>query len=403
MDLSGWMNFLAQSMFLFVLCWVAAAVVTGLALALPAGLPQWAGAVIATLLPVIGPFVLLVLVLIRLIRSRTVDAPHEGSSTLPVPAARPSNDGAGSMFGGAAAGTPFGAASVGSPFGGGAPEQYFGSSAPGSPFGATGAGASPFGGAPSPSSSPFGSGVGIPADDMANTAGNGVASAIEPPRASASRLSTFTGRFGRNRAHPPSLFRLVGLVVLATATVAAAASLLVSWFTFDSQIVPPLSVWAWGTGLDVAVISTVVFLIAAQGLAWWRPSRWAAVIAVTAGAIWTFVAGSVLALAVQVTALLNDIDAFSYDVGDALGSFGLTGDAGVVTLPEGIDLSVIGVPGPTVDLRTIDLAAPIPAATLELGPGWFIAVAVGAVVVLWAVAEVIRANRAVLAATRRSR
>jgi hypothetical protein len=113
------------------------------------------------------------------------------------------------------------------------------------------------------------------------------------------------------------------------------------------------------------------------------------------GGCWTFASGSVLALAAPVTELLGDIGAISYDLGDLLGSFGLTGSAGVVELPEGIDLSAVGIVGRTVDLRAVDLAAPIPAATLELGPGWFIALAVGLVVMLWSIVEVVVADRGV--------
>lgn len=384
MDLNGWLNFLAQSTLLFVLCWVAVAVVTGLALALPAGVPPWASALIATLLPVVGTLVLLVLVVIRLARRPPPDlAPAVGPHPAqPIGAYQPADSGAGASFGGGVAASSFGGAAGSSPFGGGAAGPWSGSFGPSSPFDG-GPVVSPF---DAGNVGPFGFAPGTPAVGAAPPVPT-----VAPP--GAPRLVFALGR-GRNRSRPPSVLRLIGLVVLAVATVALAASLLVSWFTFDSRIVPPLRVWAWGTGLDVALVSTLVLLVAAQVLAWWRPSRWAAVIAVTAGATWTFVAGSALALTVQVTALLDDVDAFSYSVGDALGAFGLQRNAGVMTLPEGVDLSAVGVPGRTVDLSTVDLAAPIPAATLELGPGWFIAVAVGAVVTLWAIVEVVRANRA---------
>jgi hypothetical protein len=68
-------------------------------------------------------------------------------------------------------------------------------------------------------------------------------------------------------------------------------------------------------------------------------------------------------------------------------------------LPAGVDLSALGIEGSTVDLSAVDLAAPIPAATLELGPAWFIVLGVGVAALAWAVAEIASARRRVRSTT----
>ncbi|QHC57209.1 hypothetical protein [Rathayibacter sp. VKM Ac-2760] len=379
MDIGGWLNFLAQSTVLLVGCHLIVALVTGLALAPPAGVPKWAALVICALVPVLGPLVLAVVVLVRTLRR-----PDRAS-------ARPAvADAAAIPTGAAGAGTPP-AEPTAFPGFGTPPPPSFGAGS----FGASSFGTGSFGTASPPASSfgasSFEPAFGAPSSaSTAWTAGSeAVAAAVVPPARGLRARAVAV----RATHQPLSTVRLALLAVLVVAVAATASMLLVGWFTFDSRIVPPLSVVAWGTGIDVAVLTSAGLLAVVLVLAWWRPSRTAAVAAVTLGGVWTFVAGSVLALAAPVTELLSDIGALSYDVGDVLGSFGLRGEVGVVTLPEGVDLSAVGLPGRTVDLSAVDLAAPIPAATLELGPGWFIALAVGIVVMLWALVEVAAVNR----------
>ncbi|PPH97815.1 hypothetical protein C5C56_11720 [Rathayibacter sp. AY1D1] len=379
MDIGVWLNFLAQSTALLIGCYVIVAVVTGLALAFPAGVPRWAAVTISVLVPLVGPLVLMVVVAVRRTR-RPLRTGTQATPPAPV-TAEP------------AISAPFGMNDTFDPFGASGPDV--------SGVAATGRGASPFGTAPPPSTpSPWTGASGASASPFGVPSHDAVAGAAPAQTASAS-IATARARLASRTAavrathRPLTVLRLVLLAVLVLAVSGTGSLLLVGWFTFDSRIVPPLSVSAWGTGLDVAVIATAAVLVVVLVRAWWRPSRAAAVAAALVGGCWTFASGSVLALAAPVTELLGDIGAISYDLGDLLGSFGLTGSAGVVELPEGIDLSAVGIVGRTVDLRAVDLAAPIPAATLELGPGWFIALAVGLVVMLWSIVEVVVADRGV--------
>lgn len=65
MDIGVWLNFLAQSTAPLIGCYAIVAVVTGLALAFPAGVPRWAAVTISVLVPLVGPLVLMVVVAVR--------------------------------------------------------------------------------------------------------------------------------------------------------------------------------------------------------------------------------------------------------------------------------------------------------------------------------------------------
>jgi hypothetical protein len=197
----------------------------------------------------------------------------------------------------------------------------------------------------------------------------------------------------RRRLRFRSITGAGGLAILGLVIIAAAATLLVRWFKFDSRIVPPMSVWAWGSGIDVFVICSVSVLLTAFGLSFFRPSRWAAILVASIGSWWLVLSGVCLVLTVPVTELLKQLGALSYTVGDLLLALKLhTSQAGFDLLP-GVDLSSIGIVGTHVDLSTIDLAEPVPAATLELGGAFFIALVVGIFALTWSVFELAAIQR----------
>lgn len=209
----------------------------------------------------------------------------------------------------------------------------------------------------------------------------GVAAPLRPPaRAPFGRLRTRSG--------------LAGTAALVLLALAATSTLFIRWFRFDSQILPALSVWAWGTGIDVLVLASVAVLMCAVLLSALRPSRWAAVLAAGVGACWASAAGLAIIVAAPVTTVLTAIGAQSYSMGDALESLGMDTSAATIPLPDGIDLSVIGITGTQLDLASIDLAAPIPTATLELGGSFFVALVVGVLALTWSVTEIFLAHRA---------
>lgn len=201
--------------------------------------------------------------------------------------------------------------------------------------------------------------------------------------------STLADERPRKLARP----RRAPLATLLVITLAAVSTLVVTWFRFDPVVFPSFSFGAWGTGLDVAVIVSVAVLAGAVALAWARPSRWAAVVVVAIGSAWACVGATGLALAGPITALLTDIGAFSYTIGDGLAALGISGTAGVVSLPPGVDVGWLGIENGQLDLSGVDLGAPLPTATLELGPAWFIVLAVGVASIVWSIGELIAAHR----------
>jgi hypothetical protein len=193
--------------------------------------------------------------------------------------------------------------------------------------------------------------------------------------------------------------RRLSAAAAAVLCLGAVSTLFGVWFTFDSTIVPPFRMSPWGTGADVAVLVSVALFGLAVVLVWFRPSRVASSVVTVVGTTWLFVAASALLLSGPVTALLADVGNLSYSVGDALEAVGADTSASTIELPPGVDLSALGITGSSIELGAVDLAAPIPAATLELGPAWFIVLAVGAAGVVWSAAELQSAH----ARARRSR
>ena len=343
MDWGGWINFFTQGVVLGFLCSFVGGAVVGAAIVSYGRMPLWLGIVVGGLLPVLGHLVLLVIALVRAAASRRT--PDSRASSTPAVTASPwSTAPTVSLWEAAAVEQAAGPHGTVSPFGTEMPPAYTGPSA--------------------------------------------------PPSTASSRLRRVDWRFTTVRG-------IVALVALAALTVAAVSALFVHWFTFDSQVVAPLDVWSWGTGIDTAVLVSVALLLVAGVLATVGPSRWASAIAAIVGGFWTFVGGLALAASAPLTSLLEDIDDFSYSVGDVVTGLGMDPSAGSIELPDGVDLSALGIAGSTVDLSGVDLAAPIPAATLELGPAWFIVTIVGVGILAWAIAEIAQAGRS-RKATRRT-
>lgn len=183
------------------------------------------------------------------------------------------------------------------------------------------------------------------------------------------------------------------IIVLGIIIVAAALTLTQCWLVFDPTILPPLSVFAYGTMLEGAILVSLIIFLGGLGLAVIRPSRWASVLVSSVGGVWLFLAGFGLILAAPATAMLDSWGAMSHTVGELLTSLGIDPAAATVTLPNGMDLAAFGIDESQLSLASLDLAAPVPTATLELGPSLFLALGVGVLALVWAIVELRLAHR----------
>jgi hypothetical protein len=193
-----------------------------------------------------------------------------------------------------------------------------------------------------------------------------------PQRAQGASVEELPGR-----GHRPRVIRAAIVVLLALALL---STLLLRWLTIDIEVIPRFTLWAWGTGIDLAVLVSAALLFIAAILTAVRPSRWGAVTAAIVGSGWTFVAGSALLLLAPLQDVARNLNNFSLKPSDIAGWFGVQPSTISALMPTDPDLAST--------LRHVGIFAE---------PSLYITLGVGITALIWALLEVGRAHRRVRA------
>jgi len=163
--------------------------------------------------------------------------------------------------------------------------------------------------------------------------------------------------------------------ILVAGTLAAlvlAATLASPWLRVDAGVIPAILLFPIGTGLDVLVLIGIVLVLAALVALGIRRMRVAAIVLASVADLWLLFALVTLSARESVARVLAEVGAFELTVGDALRVLGVETGGGVIQLPEGVDLSSIGLTGDTVDLSGVELGAVIPNIDVQVSVGIYL-------------------------------
>lgn len=198
---------------------------------------------------------------------------------------------------------------------------------------------------------------------------------LATPNAASSSAArrTITDRFSTAWGRTPLGRIAAGLG--SVAGVLVVVSIFTGWLSINAAIVPRFWVYPIGTGLDIALLVTAVIVGSVVASVAMRPFCSLAVLLAWVADTWLVLMALLVSSREAATYLLNEIGALTLSTGDLLKSVGIDTSAGVVELPQGVDLSSVGVSGRSVDLSGLDLGQIIPDMSVTIGPGVYLIIA----------------------------
>jgi hypothetical protein len=166
-------------------------------------------------------------------------------------------------------------------------------------------------------------------------------------------------RWGSRRA------RLLAVAFTLVSGFLLLASVAVPWVVLRTGVIPALVLVPIGTGFDLVIYIAAGCILVAAGFILWRPFRWAAVLVAWVADWWLF---AVLSGLILQNALSSALAGLRLSLGDLLNDFGLGRSTGLI----GSSSSGSGL---SINLRGVDLTAPLRNAGVDLGPAWIVLLA----------------------------
>ena len=164
----------------------------------------------------------------------------------------------------------------------------------------------------------------------------------------------------------------VGVGMLSTGV--AALSIVIPWVSIDAAVIPKVWVYPLGTGVDTVLAVTVAMVIAGLSISSRIPSRIAAVTIAGLADIWVTAASLMISARASLVAMLEQVGDLTLSVGDVLALLGIDIRGSKIELPDGVDLTSLGLIGHSVSASSIPLGAMIPNMTIGIEPGLFVVI-----------------------------
>lgn len=180
---------------------------------------------------------------------------------------------------------------------------------------------------------------------------------------------------------------------LAIAVALLSSALFTAWLHVTTGVLPPYWFYASGNGLDFLVEVSLLLVIVSGAALVFRPYRWAAIAIASVADSWVFFGLIAITMRDLAARLLENIGAMSFTVGGLLEMLGVDTSGAVVEIPEGMDLSSLGITAQTTDLTAVDMATVIPDVTLGLGVAVFMLLASGLIANIAVVSTLRAAHR----------
>lgn len=137
------------------------------------------------------------------------------------------------------------------------------------------------------------------------------------------------------------------------------------WFELTSSAIPPIRIYASGTGIDAAILASIVILAGCVAATIARPSRIVAVVVAWLSGSWLVVAVLIISARESVTGILDEAGGFALSLTDLSTLLGVK----LADIPEYLDLQQFGVTDVNA-LGAIDVMSVLPDVEVSLGFSW---------------------------------